>query len=85
LIDLLRNIGLFYPGMREKRTIKALRLQANQYAKQNRAGEARCCYEQIRSLEIRFDVNLLSTGDENRLEKYREKDIAATEPKRLGN
>lgn len=64
---------------------KALRLQANQYAKQNRTGEARCCYEQIESLESRFNVSLLSTGDKNRLKEYRQKKVPVTEPKETGN
>lgn len=63
---------------------KALRLQANQYAKQNRSGEALCCYEQIETLESRFDVNLFSTGDKNRLEDYREKKVSTTKPKETG-
>ncbi|MDB2281272.1 hypothetical protein PM030_05235 [Halorubrum ezzemoulense] len=63
---------------------KALRLQANQYAKQNRSGEARSCYEQIESLESRFNVNLLSTGDKNRLKEYRQENVSATEPKETG-
>ncbi len=63
---------------------KTLRLQANQYAKQNRSGEALCCYEQIEALETRFDVSLLSTADKNQLEKYRQKTISATEPKETG-
>jgi hypothetical protein len=63
---------------------KALRLQANQYAKQNRSGEAQSCYEQIESLESRFNVNLLSTGDKNRLEEYRQKNVSTTEPKETG-
>jgi len=63
---------------------KALRLQANQYAKQNRSGEARSCYEQIESLESRFNVNLLSTGDKNRLEEYRQENVSTTEPKETG-
>ena len=60
---------------------KALRLQANQYAKEKRRGEALCCYEQIETLETRFDVSLLSAGDKNRLEEYRQKNVSATEPK----
>ena len=63
---------------------KILRLQANQYAKQKRRGEALCCYEQIEVLETRFDVSLLSTGDKNRLEEYRQKDVSAVEPKETG-
>lgn len=63
---------------------KALRLQANQYAKQNRSGEARSCYEQIESLESRFNINLLSTGDKNRLEEYRQENVSTTEPKETG-
>jgi hypothetical protein len=63
---------------------KVLRLQANQYAKQNRSGEARSCYEQIKSLESRFNVSLLSTGDKNRLKEYRQKNISTTEPKETG-
>lgn len=63
---------------------KALRLQANQYAKQTRTGEARCCYEQIESLETRFNVSLLSTGDKNRLEEYRQKNVFVKEPKETG-
>jgi len=63
---------------------KVLRLQANQYAKQNRSSEARCCYEQIETLELRFDVSLLSTGDKNRLEEYRQKNVSAIEPKETG-
>lgn len=63
---------------------KVLRLQANQYAKQNRSGEALCCYEQIETLETRFDVSLLSTGDKNRLKKYRQKTVSGTEPKETG-
>ena len=63
---------------------KALRLQANQYAKQNRSGEARSCYEQIESLESRFNVNLLSTGDKNRLKEYRQENVSATKPKETG-
>ncbi len=63
---------------------KALRLQANQYAKQKRRGEALCCYEQIEALETRFDVNLLSTGDKNRLEEYRQKNVSAMDPEETG-
>ena len=63
---------------------RTLRLQANQYAKQHRRDEALSCYEQIESLEARFNVDLLSTGDENRLEKYRQESITATEPQETG-
>jgi len=63
---------------------KTLRLQANQYAKQNRISEALCCYEQIESLESQYDVDLLSTGDENRLEEYRKKNLRSKEPQETG-
>ncbi len=63
---------------------RTLRLQANQYAKQKRRGEALSCYEQIEALENRFDVNLLSTADKNRLEEYRQKNVSSIEPKETG-
>lgn len=63
---------------------KTLRLQANQYAKQQRRDEALCCYEQIESLEARFDVELLSTGDKNRLKEYRKEGVTVTEPQETG-
>lgn len=59
---------------------KALRLQANQYAKQNRNREALCCYEQIEALESHFDVSLLSEGDKNRIREYRQENVTATKP-----
>jgi hypothetical protein len=77
-----RTVLPWYEG--KKGLSKALRLQANQYAKQNRSGEALCCYEQIQALESRFDVSLLSAGDKNRLEEYREKDVTATKPEETG-
>ena len=77
-----RTVLPWYEG--KKGLSKTLRLQANQYAKQNRSGEAFSCYEQIETLESRFEVSLLSTGDKNRLEEYREKNLTATEPKETG-
>jgi hypothetical protein len=77
-----RTVLPWYEG--KKGLSKVLRLQANQYAKQNRCGEALCCYEQIEVLGSRFDVSLLSTGDKNRLEEYRQKNVTATEPEETG-
>lgn len=63
---------------------KTLRLQANQYAKQQRTEEALCCYEQIETLVARFDVELLSTGDTNRLEEYRAENVTTKDPTETG-
>jgi hypothetical protein len=63
---------------------KAIRLQANQYAKQGRTSEAHCCYKQIESLATRFNVSLLSTGDKNRLEEYQQKNVSTKVPKETG-
>lgn len=63
---------------------KTLRLQANQYAKENRTREALSCIEQIKSLESQFNVSLLSDGDKNRLEEYREKNVRPKKPKETG-
>lgn len=73
-----RTVLPWYQG--KKGLSKVLRLQANQYAKENRSGEALCCYEQIEALESHFDVNLLSRGDKNRLQEYRQENVIATEP-----
>ncbi|GAA0452550.1 hypothetical protein MUK72_17015 (plasmid) [Halococcus dombrowskii] len=77
-----RTVLPWYEGKRG--LSKALRLQANQYTKQNRTREALSCYEQIELLESRYNVSLLSTGDTNSLKEYRQKNVSAMEPNETG-
>jgi hypothetical protein len=63
---------------------KTLRQQANQLASEDRRAEAYDAAEQIEMLHSYFDVQLLSTGDENRLERCRDDGLNAVTPSETG-
>jgi hypothetical protein len=63
---------------------KTLRQQANQLASEGRRAEALDATERIEMLHTYFDVQLLSTGDENRLESCRDEGLNAVTPSETG-